>query len=578
VRANSLKNGIGFAALVMVAFVGCKSSELTNEFQSAESAHQASAAKNVIEVRDLYVQAMNQGLPALGQRPVTPKDDSPMLVWRKNACSVQLKLKGVEKPGQPHELASKQFEKFQGTPSQGLLEDGVALLTSLNNYWLGRAIQGMPEKKEWEEGYDKWKKTAPKKGARDRIPFKEHKKNLGQYIKQADNPWKIVADFEWLLPYVMQAYRFEHAAGRRPPTTFTPYWVDLFAMPMKIHKTPEGHKLKESYQDYRDRVCEGLGKACDVPYEYRDQVVRGAFLDKVMAKVATFKSTYPDSGLNTILDQFTGDLSAQRKKCEVPPEYPVLASTMAAKPTSSEYTSLLAGEKGFELQSDDPKDSKARKSTTLQGAREDWDLDESDIETINKTFVASIQALRDSSASAASTDRVHLFWDMSVPVGLLGEIMPGLTEAGVRDLHLVGRKRYDGSKRLRANLLTLVDKESRAPIAVGALSCTPIGGVGDSVPPADWIKGTVLVSSRKVTASKMAGGSSKTIALSADSSKMTALGQWLLAFKEPVLLGVRESTTQSQLNKVLNGLAWECVDEECTKTRSIDNILLAICQ
>jgi len=50
-----------------------------------------------------------------------------------------------------------------------------------------------------------------------------------------------------------------------------------------------------------------------------------------------------------------------------------------------------------------------------------------------------------------------------------------------------------------------------------------------------------------------------------------------LALKEPVLLALRESTTQSDLHKVLNGLAWECPDGDCTKARSIDNILVGIC-
>jgi len=569
---------MGLVVIITTVSFGCGNSELDDEFQSAEKAHQATAAKNVVEVRDLYVQAINQSLPAAGARPAHPKEDSPMLVWRKGAASMRLNLKGGKKPGFLHELANQQFDRFQNTPSKGFLEDGVALLTGLSHYWLGREIKGLPGKKEWEDGYDEWKKTAPKKGARERISLKEHKQQLSQYIKQDDNPWKMVAEFEWLLPYVMQAYRFEHADGRRPATTFTPYWVDLFAMPMKIEKTPEGHKLKESYQDYRDRVCKGLGKACDVPYEYRDQVVRGVYLDKIIGKIAAYKTQYPDSGLNTILDRFTTDLQAQQKKCAVPEEYPILASTLAAKPTSSEYTSLIAGDKGLVLQSDDPKDAKARKNTQLLSAREDWDLDDSDIEDTNKTVVKSIKALREGSVSAASTDRMHLFWDMSVPVGLLTELMSGLTEAGVRDLHLVGRKRTDGSKRLRANLITLVDKENRGPIAIGGTSCTPIGGIGDAVPPADWIKGTVMLSGSKVTASKKGGGASKTVSLSADTAKMAALGQWLLTLKEPVLLGVRGSTTQSQLNKVINGLAWECLDKECTKTRSIDNILLAVCQ
>lgn len=87
-----------------------------------------------------------------------------------------------------------------------------------------------------------------------------------------------------------------------------------------------------------------------------------------------------------------------------------------------------------------------------------------------------------------------------------------------------------------------------------------------------------MLSGSKVTASKKGGGASKTVSLSADTAKMAALGQWLLTLKEPVLLGVRSSTTQTQLNKVINGLAWECLDDKCAKTRSIDNILLAVCQ
>ena len=574
---NWFYRAVVIGCVSLMVLTGCRSEDLANKLNASEQARQTEGENNVRTVRDLYVKAMTSGLPAQGAKPPSPKDDSPMLVWRKSGSKTSFKLSEDREAGSLTAVAAAQFEAFKDTPSKGHLEDGMVLMKALQDYWLGRELVGLPEKKQWEEGYVEWKKTAPQKGARERVPLKEHEKLLKRYINQDDSPWKMVAEFELLLPYVMQSYRYEHAAGRRPTTTFTPYWVVMFELPLKISRTPEGHRMKEFFQDYRDRVCEGFGEACDVPYEYRGRVVRGVYIERVLARIEAFRKAYPDSGLAKNLDLMSADLAAHKKKCEVPEEYPVLAGTIAMLPTSRNHTTLVVGEKGVVLETDDPADPRSRKTTQLLPAREDWDLDDEENETLRKGFVQAVKALRDAGVSAASTDRLHVFADMEVPVGLIAGLLPALDEAGVRDLHLVGRRRHDGSKRLRANRLRLVDKESRTPIEANVtLKCTPLAGVGDSVPPVDWLKGVVTISRGKIRAT-ITGGGSKTVSLNGDQAELSKLGAWLLALKQPVLLALRENTTQSDLHKVLNGLAWECPDGDCTKARSIDNILVGIC-
>ena len=156
--------------------------------------------------------------------------------------------------------------------------------------------------------------------------------------------------------------------------------------------------------------------------------------------------------------------------------------------------------------------------------------------------------------TAEYTSELYLALDKAVPASLIGHLVPHLEEAKIELLDLVARHRANGTNKLQRIPLTVVDKDARKPLAVagpsGQWSCVPVGTVGGLKVPPDLAKGFVFLSGKSVVAGSK-GKLNKKAKLSGD---LSAIGAWVAKLNQPVLVGVKGSSTYEDMHKLLSSV------------------------
>lgn len=550
-------------ALAVAALApGCKADSKVDDRFAEKGAERDEVGKAAIKsLMDKYVETLVSTLPPAAVKPVEGKP-SPMLEWRRNAAKFDMKA-----------LAEQKAAELGDTEAATILRDGALVFGAVGDFWLGRSLQGPALKQEWEEGYQESQRVAARQGAREVIPLPAHVAAMKELGSRPE--WQPVADFEILLPHLIQLYQYRTYPLFAQGTSFSRVWQVMFDLPRK--READG---PESYQPYRDRLCKDkLGDACKVPYEHRDVMVRRAYVERVIAQVEAFRKAHPDVGLEPVLQRFAADLARELREAILPEEYPVLPDTLAWT-WSSPYTVLAVGPKGITLETDNPEDRHERLTKELMGARVDWALDEETATALVDKLVAEIRELADAGAGPDYTTQLLYHFDKSVPVQLLATLSRALKPAGVKLVDFVGRRRADDSLRIRRVPGTAVDEEARVPIDLAgpageAWKCLPVASLGDGNIIPSMAKHWVLATGAQVRA-----GTAGKVAASADlGGDLTPLVSWLKETDKITLVGVKGTLTTQQLHSIIGRLAYRCPDlgSECEGAQLVDKLLLAIC-
>ncbi|MFT7625227.1 MAG: hypothetical protein ACI9WU_004418, partial [Myxococcota bacterium] len=247
--------GLACVVALGIFLTGCgkKSGGLSGKLEKANEERESAASSGATAIIDRYVQGMVKVMPPAGA-PSLPGKPSPMSIWRKTAAEDNIAA-----------VCKEQGAEFGDTGAGPMYQDCALLFAAVRNYWLGREVKGPAKKKEWEEGYQASLKVAAREGAREMIPLNDHVKQMKELGREDGSTWRVVADFELLLPHLMQIYQYRTYQGVIQATSFSRVWQVMFELPRT--RDADG---PESYQPYRDRLCKTkLGTACDVPYEHR---------------------------------------------------------------------------------------------------------------------------------------------------------------------------------------------------------------------------------------------------------------------------------------------------------------------
>ncbi len=571
-RAQVIGCTLVFGLLVSVAGCG-KKGGLGDKVAKANEERKETANKEIDAVVDRYLKHLLDILPPAGTKPV-PGQPPLMLKWRKQAAAKE----------DLAALCRERATELKDAGAEDVFQDCALLFDAIDNYWLGREVKGPAKKQEWEEGYQASLKVAAKEGAREMVPLNQHVKNMKELGREEGAPWRIVADFELLLPHLMQVYQFRSYKGVIQATSFSRVWQVMFDLP----RTRDAMG-PESYQPYRDRLCKTkLGDRCKVPYESRDIAVRRAYLEAVIEAVASFRKKYEalealhkkyaDRGFGPILEYFTADLENEKNAAVVPEEYPVLPSTRSPV-WSSPYTVLVIGPKGATLETDDPADKNKRKVFEILEARDSWALDEETATTLVDKVVDRIVGLREEGAGPDYTTQVYYHFDKDVPARLFGTMSRAYQGAGLKLVDFVARRRFDGTLRVRRVPGNIMDEEVRTAILAthpkkGAWGCLPVASLADSNLIPDMIQHYVFASKDGV----VGGAKGKSEVSAALDGDLSAIGKWVTDTDKPTLIAVHGDLTNDDMHKVLSAVSFRCKDEACEKPDLVSKLALGICE
>ena len=562
-RSNAVVVGL-LITLTFVLAAGCgKQSDIGGKLKAKAEERTATANKEITAVVDTYIQGMTDILPAPGTK--SPVGQPPLMhKWRKQAAA----SKDLAK------LCTEKAAEMGDTPVAASFKDGALLFKAVQEYWLGRAMKGPAKKEEWEDGYQDSLRVAAKDGAKEVISMWQHIASMKELGREKGGPWRSVADFELLLPHLMQVYQFRSYKGIIQATSFSRVWQVMFEFKRKMESDGP-----EQFQTWKDRLCrEKLAKECDVPYEHREIVLRRLYLEKLIAAVADFRKTYEGQGYEPILDYFTSDLEKEKDSAVVPPEYPVLPDTRSPA-SSGEYTILSIGPKGAILFSDDPNEKTKRTSVTLMEARADWSLTDEEAVTLADKFVEAHEKMREDGAGVDYTTQVFYHFDKNVPIKVLGQLSAAYKGAGTKLIDFVGRARPDGSQKIRRIPGNAMDPEALPPVPVSfgpdqATTCIPIASLYDSQVLPDMVKHFVWVTKDSVHAGA-AGKREVSAKLGGDLKK---IGDWVNKTDKPTMIALKDTLTNQQLHHVFNEVALKCPDEKCVKPQFVSKLVVGICK
>lgn len=548
----------GVIAVVLAGVtLGCGDSDVANKMKKAKEERNAGANEAVEALLQEYVTALVDRIPPETDKG-TAGEPHPMSKWRKEVAGIDFAAK-----------AKKRGEELKDTPAAADLADAVLLFTAVRDYWLGRNLEGPELKKEWEEGYEASAKVAAKKGEKERISLKQHEATMKQL--GAGTPWEMVADFEMMLPHIIQVYRYKMFRSDIQVTSFSRFLQVIYE-----YERINDDTGPEQYSPYRDRLCDAkIGDACKVPYESRDIVVKRVYMERLGERLAAFKKKHGGRGLDGLIGRFVARVEAEVKDAVVPPEYPVMPDTLSPV-WSAAYTILEVGSKGAILHTNDPNEKDTRVKKVLLDPRADWNLSAEDKLTLSTNLATEIGSLRDEGAGADYTTQLYLQLDKEVPFSVVTALLPAMKPANIKLLDFVGRRRIDGTLQIKRMPGSVFDETAAMPFAPsGGLVCWPVASLGATNVPPDLAKHTVwLKPGGKVTAGPE--GKTEITATLADAAKV---GEWVRKLDKPTLVGVWPTVTNAELHALFNAVAVKCDEpKECTKPQLVDKLVLAACE
>lgn len=544
--------------LLSVQLFACGKSDLKDQVKKKADERAAAAESVVGEAVKKYVDGLVGTLPSADVKP--SKDVKwPLRTWKKEAVA----------NAKMAEYCAAKADELSDTPAAVAFTDGKLLFEAVHHHWVGRElIETKKKDAQFEDSPDK----GPKSLGRERSELPEFVANMKQLGRGDDSPWRVVADFELLMPHLLKVNEFRMYRGVIQDTSFSPVWQIMFEFART--RDDEG---PEQFGPYRNRLCkEKLGEACNVNYEYRDVAVRKIYLEKVDAAVKAFRVQHPDSGLEPVLDYFGRDLADELSRAVIPEEYPVLSSTRRGIWTSVD-TFLIVGPKGAILESDDPKDQHKRLSVKLMDPRDSWDLDTETAQGLVDSLAKGITDMRDNGAQVRATTVIYYHFDRSVPAKLIGQLTQAYKPAGLKAAHFVARRRYDGQNALRRVPAQSIHEEALRAVTLttplGVMKCMPVGSLNDSDVVPEGITHYVAAKGGKVVA-----GKSATAAVSAPlGGDLEPLSKFVNDEERPTIIAIDAAMTNEQMHEVLSAIAFNCGDEACERPNLVSGLLLSVC-
>lgn len=490
--------------------------------KKAKEKRNTEALASVDELIGLYGQNLDAAMRAHpGSKTL------PLLQWRKDAALARLDT-----------IASDHAGRYEETEARGVILNGHLILQALQDFWLGRVIQGLRDIDDLQN------ETASAEN-RHVVPFKDHLERLAELEKRAEAdpgaPWVKVIAFERELALLRALWPRMDAATTMPPSDE----LQLVVGEVSPHA-----------------ICDkALADTCPkINFEHRHLAVRKHWIDKSTERLAAFREAHGDFSIKTTLDRLTVDMAEAAKLLVIPPEYPVLphSSSPYQEPRGA---ALKIGDQGIRF---DMKTLERDVKMDLMAARASWVLTGAEKSKLVKEV-----------RRAWGEELFSLYAEVSgdIEASALASLL-AVEPGGVAGV--VGRDRRSG--KLRKAWVAGIVSSQTDPIVVPdpttPWTCTPLFSVDVAPPEASELTRALLLTATGLTLVELPppaepGGEAtpskdsppappalKSLATSTldDADGLKAIAIKLAEPDQRTLFAVQESVKMAVLHKAFNGV------------------------
>ena len=438
--------------------------------------------------------------------------------------------------------------------------------------------------------------------------YSDEKKEVKEYLGDLQGALRVSKGTAWESDVEFDLLFF-HAA------TLARYWT-LFATTPKDDRVTVffnqqlllwNFDAKTSlYEEEVSLLCKAkLNGFCKpVPMEDRPFAIMKPYFDGVAGLFAAYKEKYPASPFLPLADRAIAVYKARAAKVIEFKEYPMLPAIRSTKPApySNNATFIVTAEKGVTLMDNPlrvpnpvapppppPEPTKpGEKAPVAEKAKPAWKGDFTPDPVLAKEVALLVQDVRSSIVSQFNQSLIYVVAEPKVPVAFLEPLIRACIEGehakNWPTFVLVGRRRADETNRRSGFTASLAKVEEvgkfklKAPTSGKMLSCEAWAAIGKDQLSGTGFKPIVFHEGALVHVGRLNDdGTIGSLQSAPGHSDGDRLEKWADQQNMSMVVAMPPGATYEQWLEAINGVAYKCEDDECSRERGL-KIFLATCK
>ncbi|MBM4342004.1 MAG: hypothetical protein FJ100_01305 [Deltaproteobacteria bacterium] len=347
------------------------------------------------------------------------------------------------------------------------------------------------------------------------------------------------------------------------------------------------------YEEEISLLCQKkLGDYCKaIPMEDRPFAITRPYFEGVAGLFDAYKDKYPQSPYATFAARIAGVYKARAAKVPEYKEFPVLPAIRSTKPApySNNATFLVSQEKGLFLM-DNPLrvPNPPPPANPTDKPKPAWKGDYALDPGLAKEVAILVQDVRSNMVSQFNQSLIYFVAEGKVPVQFIEPLLRACIEGehakNWPSFVLVGRRRADGTNRRSGFNATLSKVEEvgkfkvKAPTSGKVLSCEAWASIGKDQLGGTGFKPIVFHEGAQIHIGRLNDdGTIASVQSAAGHGDGERLEKWADQQNMSMVVAVPQSATYEQWLEAINGVAYKCEDDECSRERGI-KVFLATCK
>ncbi|MSQ83396.1 MAG: hypothetical protein EXR77_11005 [Myxococcales bacterium] len=436
--------------------------------------------------------------------------------------------------------------------------------------------------------------------------YADEKKETKEYLGDLTGALRVSKATAWEADVEFDALMFQ-------ATTLAKYWTLLgssarddrvtifFANQLLLWNFDAKTSL---YEEEVSVLCQKkLGEFCKpVPMEDRPFAIMKPYFEGVAALFIAYKEKYPQSPYAAFSERIAAVYKARAAKVLEYKEFPVLPAIRSTKPApySNNATFLVTQEKGLFLM-DNPLRVPAAgpvvaaapapvgaAALPAEKPKPAWKGDFAADPSLAKEVALLVQDVRSNMVSQFNQSLIYFVAEGKVPVSFIEPLLRACIEGehakNWPSFVLVGRRRADGTNRRSGFNATLTKVEEigkfrvKAPISGKMLACEAWASIGKDQLGGTGFKPIVFHDGSKIHTGRLGDdGTIASVQSAAPHGDGEILEKWADQQNMSMVVAVPQSATYEQWLEAINGVAYKCEDDECSRERGI-KVFLATCK
>jgi len=424
--------------------------------------------------------------------------------------------------------------------------------------------------------------------------YVDEKKEVKEFLADLQGATRVAKGSPWEADLAFDALFF-HAA------TLARYWTLLSSTPHDDRVTIFfnhqlllwGFDAKTSlYEEEISLLCKAkIEQFCaPVPMEDRPFAIMKPYFDGVATQFRAFKDKYPHSPYASFAERIAAAYAARAAKVPEYKESPILPAIRSTRPApySNNATLVVTADKGVFLMDNPLRVPAPPPPKEGEKPKPAWKGDFAPDADLAKEVALLVQDVRASIVSQFNQSLIYVVAEPAVPVAFLEPLI----RAAIVGEHaknwptfvLVGRRRADGTNRRSGFTATLSKPEEvgkfkvKAPTSGKVLQCEAWAAIGKDQLQGAGFKPIVLHEGDKVHVGRLGDdgtiGSIQSAPGHADGDR---LEKWADQQSMSMVVAMPPGATFAQWLEALNGMAYRCEDDECSRDRGL-KVFLATCK